>query len=507
MGVFRRIWTAAVGGRSPRPTIGDGPNRPIRGSYDAAKTDGLNANHWAAADALDADSANSATVRKRIAQRTRYELANNGQGRGVQLTQANYVVGRGPKLRMQTGSDGFNRRIEVEWKRWSKRAKLARKLRTAIKAKVSDGEAFLMIAKNPAMRHPVKLSLKAIECEQVTTPYLGVNEPNKIDGVDFDEFDNPTQYHVLKYHPGGPWGGLKPDAETVDARFMLHLYREDRAGQHRGVGELHPSLNLFAQGRRYREATVAAAENIANFSILLKTQQMPDDGPDGVLPMTTLPIDKSMMTALPYGFDVHQPKAEQPSASFDQFTRSQASEQARPLSMPYNIAAADSSGYSFSGGKLDHLTYFVAVDVEQSEIEEEVLEPLFEVWFAEAVLRFGWNVADAPVPAHAWDWPRKPVIDEAKTANANKTDLSTGKTHRRRLLAEDGWDVDEEDAAAAKDLGISVQEYRRRLFDASLATKVQQAATDEDDDPPAGGNGRTNGRRVAAGAPQSRFAI
>jgi len=468
----------------PRQPVEMDDRRAIRGSYDAASTSGQNYQHWLAADALDADSANSKAVRERIARRSRYELGNNGQGRGVQLTQANYVVGRGPKLRMQTGSPGFNAMIEAAWKSWVAEVKLSRRLRSIVKAKVCDGEAFAIIVQNPRMRHRVKLGLRLVECEQVTTPYLGPLEPNKIDGIDFDEYGNPRWYNVLKYHPGGSWSSLSPTPERIPARYMLHLFREDRAGQHRGVSELHPTLNLFAQGRRYREATVVAAENIANFSLFLKTQMLPSVDPDLVRPLSTMPIEKGMMVALPAGFDGFQPKAEQPSSTYDEFVRSQQREQARPINMPYNIAAADSSGYSFSGGKLDHVTYFVSVDVEQSEIEDEVLEPLFAVWFAEAVLRYGWTVPKDPAPSHGWDWPRKPVIDEAKTANARQTDLANGIAGLRRILAEDGLDIEEEYVAMAEDYGITVDELKAALFTKHLGTGKSQPADDERDEPP-----------------------
>jgi len=455
------------GGRQPA-TVSDTTPPRWRGSYDAANLDGQNLQHWTMADALDADGANSKAVRGRISRRARYEVASNGQGKGVQLTQANYVVGRGPKLRMQTGNPGFNGMIETAWKRWAAEVGLARKLRTAVKAKVSDGEAVLIAVQNPRLAHRVKLELRAIECEQMTTTGLNWQELNRIDGVDFDEFGNPTAYHVLKYHPGGQWSGLNAKSERIPAEYVFHLFREDRAGQHRGVSEIHPSLNLFAQGRRYREATVSAAENIANFSLFLKTQQSPNEGPDLVRPFSSVPFEKSMMVALPFGFDAFQPRAEQPSATYDQFVRSNACEQARPLNMPYNIAAADSSGYSFSGGKLDHVTYFVSVDVEQADIEDMVLEPLFAIWFREAVARYGWTVPADPPPVHDWDWPRKPVIDETKTADARKTDLSTGALSLRRLYAEDGYDLEEELPVMAEDYGVTVDELRARLLAINL---------------------------------------
>jgi capsid protein len=460
--------------------------RSIRGGYDAASSDGMNTQHWAAADALDADTANSKTIRRRISQRARYEFANNGQGKGVQLTQANYVVGRGPKLRMQTGSPGFNSMIEAEWKRWAKEVKLPKKLRTGIKAKVSDGEPFFIITQNPRMRHRVKLGLRMVECEQVTTPYLGANETNKIDGIEFDEYGNPTFYDVLKQHPGrSQWDAYGQEVERVPARFMLHLFREDRAGQHRGVSEVASSINCYAQGRRYREAVLTGAENIANWSLFIKTQMLPSTEADVVRPLSTLPIDKGMMTALPAGYDAFQPKPEQPSANYEDFVRLQSGEQARPLNMPNNIARADSSGYSFSGGKLDHLTYFVSVDVEQQDIEEDLLDPLFEVWFAEAVLRFGWGVPADPPPNHGWDWPEKPVIDEVKHANANKINLSTGIAVLRRAFAQMGLDLEEELPRMAEDYGVTVDEMRAALFQAHFGgTHTEPPDDDEEDEPP-----------------------
>lgn len=454
----------AVSPRGSRQSSGMDPPRPMRGSYDAADLDGMNTKHWLAADALDADSANSKTVRQRIAHRARSEFANNGLGKGIQLTHANYVVGRGPKLRMQTGSPGFNSMVEAAWKSWAKEVKLAKKLHTAIKAKVSDGETFIIMAQNPKMRHRVKIGLKMVECEQVTTPFLGTDEPNKIDGITFDEFGNVLFYDVLKHHPGGQLSGFDQKTDQVPARFMLHLFRVDRAGQHRGVCEVASSLNCYAASRRLRESVLVAGENVANMSVILTTDLLPSNEADMPEPMSTMPFEKGMMTVMPSGYGAMQPKPEQPSANYKDFIRGLAGEQARPLNMPNNIATADSQGTTFSGGRLDHLTYFVSVDVEQHGIEEDGLDPLFEVWFAEAVLRFGWIVPAEPAPIHVWDWPEKPVIDEVKHANANKINLSAGIGGLRRIYASASLDYEEETPREAEDYGVTVEELKAAKF-------------------------------------------
>jgi capsid protein len=480
LGVIRRLFA------SPRPSgdlAGMGDPRPIRARYDAAQPNGINTQHWAAADAMDVDSAHSLAVRRVLCQRSRYEIANNGHGRGIVLTQANYVVGRGPKLRMQTRSAGFNAMVEAAWNRWAKRVKLARKLRTMIKAKTGDGEGILIARRNPNLRDPVKLDLVGIECEQLSTPFLGPREENAVDGIKFDEFGNPLYYDVLKYHPGAGIAIVRTEVERIPAKFVFHLFREDRPNQHRAVPETTPSLNLFAQGRRWREAVVAAAENIADFSIFLKTQETPDVGPNLVRPLTSFPIDKSMLVSLPFGYDAFQPKAEQPAASHESFNRSIINEEARPLNMPYNIAAADSSGYSFSGGRLDHLTYFVSVDTDQADTEDLVLDPCFELWFEEAVRVYGWAVEPEPAPPHEWDWPAKPQIDDTKTAKARKTNLSTGILSMRRAYAEDGLDFEDELPGMAEDYGVSVDEMRAILLKSNFSQAMQSEADEEDEDP------------------------
>jgi hypothetical protein len=50
---------------------------PIRSKYDAAQTTGNNRRHWALADALSANAANSPEIRAIIRARARYEMANN----------------------------------------------------------------------------------------------------------------------------------------------------------------------------------------------------------------------------------------------------------------------------------------------------------------------------------------------------------------------------------------------------------------------------------------------
>jgi len=153
----------------------------VRGRYDAAVTTDENRRHWASADSLSANAANSPQVRQTLRSRARYEVSNNSYARGIVLTLA-----------------------------------------------------------NPRVDSQVKLDLRLIEADQVTTPDL-IRQPaalSAIDGIVFDSFGNPVEYHVLKTHPGDGLARFTLDYDRVPAASMIHYFRNDRPGQSRGIPEI-----------------------------------------------------------------------------------------------------------------------------------------------------------------------------------------------------------------------------------------------------------------------------
>ena len=92
----------------------------VRARYDAAQTTAENARHWAMADALSADGAASADVRRKLRERARYEVANNSYAKGIVLTIANDCIGTGPRLQLLTEDSDTNNRVEEAFTRWAK---------------------------------------------------------------------------------------------------------------------------------------------------------------------------------------------------------------------------------------------------------------------------------------------------------------------------------------------------------------------------------------------------
>jgi hypothetical protein len=130
-----------------------------------------------------------------------------------------------------------------------------------------------MLVANPQVDSAVKLDLRLTEADQIATPNLGLKGDFAIavDGIVFDGYGNPLEDYLLKSHPGDRHFTTALDHDAIPAASMIHYFRMDRPGQHRGIPEITPALPLFAQLRRYTLAVIAAAETAADFAAVLST--------------------------------------------------------------------------------------------------------------------------------------------------------------------------------------------------------------------------------------------
>ncbi len=450
----------------------------MRARYDVAQTNGENAEHWSWADDLSARAANSLPVRRMVRRRARYEAANNSYLAGMLLTLSNDTIGRGPRIRMQTGSKEMNRLIQTEFTSWCREVRLAQKLRTMVVAKTRDGESFAMTFTNKRLQK-VWLDFETLEGDQVTTPTL-VPAVNHIDGIIFDECSQPETYEILDHHPGDDYVPHSYLPRQVDASQVMHWFREDRSGQKRGISEITPALPLFAMLRRYTLAVVAAAETAADHAAILEAGAgVTQEEADELVPYTEISYARRMMTAVPFGWKLSQLKAEQPTTTYGDFKGQLINEIARCLNMPFNVAAGNSSGYNYSSGRLDHQVYFKSIGITQTDCEEIILDKLFRAWYAEARLITDENglpmVPEIDTCHRCWSWAWDPVvdIDPTKTANQRLIDLQTGSTNFQKIYGDQGLDWEVEQQHQADALGITLKDYRallrQKLYGSALA--------------------------------------
>ncbi|MBE3133661.1 MAG: phage portal protein [Acidobacteria bacterium] len=440
----------------------------IKARFDSAQTTADNRRHWANADALAADAAASPGIRQTLRNRSRYEVANNCYARRIVLAMANYVIGTGPRLQMLLEDEqdtDINGRIEREFAAWAKAIGLAGKLRTMRMAKAQDGETFGMLMTNSNLPASVKLDMRLLEADQVATPGFSATGPNAADGIVFDKFGNPQTYHVLKSHPGSSLGtGLNKD--DVPAASMVHWFRADRPGQSRGLTELLPALPLFAYLRRWTLATVAAAETAANISAVMGTNAPAGGEAAAVEPMAEMELANNTAIFAPQGWTATQMKPEQPGTTYPAGKREVISEIASCLLIPYSIAAGDSSNLNYASGRLDHQAYMKSIGIEQAEVESVILDRLLEEWLREAVPVLGLGaIGNLTIAPHQWFWDGQEHVDPTKEAQADDTRLRNGTLGFPAYFAGQGQDWEVEQDSAARSLGMTIEEYRKRLVD------------------------------------------
>lgn len=442
----------------------------IRAKYDAALTDPTNYRHWANADHLSAVGANNLGVRQTLRSRSRYECTNNCHARGVTLTLANDIIGVGARLQVLNEDENFCDAIETPWNQWADEIGLNESMHTLVLATITDGEGPGMLVNNRSLSCPVKLDVRAFECDLLTSPFNVMIRFNmQVDGIQFDEFGNPSSYHVLKTHPGDTsfFTTVAADYETIDARNILHWFREDRPGQRRGIPWTTPALPIFSQMRRLDMATLAAAEIAADFAMFIST-----DAPADGTPVSNAPagwdvtnIDKGMLTALPEGYKPFQLTPTQPTTGHHEFTKGLLRQAYAALGVPYNIGNADFEGDSYAGGRMGLQVYQRALKVHRQNLNARIYNKIFAAWFAEAILIPGYLKVPSSMAGikasdiqHTWHYSPWGHVDPVKEATATGIDLANGTTTLADECAEEGKD------------------YRRVIKQQGIEKKLKMAA-------------------------------
>ena len=429
----------------------------LLGRYDAAVTNDDNRRHWSAADGLSANAANSREVRRTLRNRARYEVANNSYARGIVLTLANDVIGTGPRLQLMSPDGNANRGIEQSFQQWARVVDLPGKLRTMRMTRATDGEAFAILISNSKLPTSVQLDLRLIEAEQVCSPDLVSGTANSVDGVIFDADGNALEYHVLRKHPGDSNFSQQLEYDRLPADSVLHWFRVDRPGQARGIPDIMPALPLFAQLRRFTLAVLAAAETAADFAGILYTDAPAGGEADAAEPFEPIELEKRALITMPGGWKMAQMQAEQPATTYAEFKRELLNEIARCLNMPYNVAAANSSGYNYASGRLDFQTYYKSIRVEQSHIETVILDRLLAAWLDEAALvpdLLPSGLGPIATWSHQWFWDGHEHVDPAKEANAQSIRLASNTTTLAYEYARQGRDWEEALRQRAKELQL-----------------------------------------------------
>ena len=431
----------------------------VRARFDNARNTPDTASLFRNVDSLAMTAALNPSVRRTVRDRARYVVYNCPYVWGMLDTYVTDVVGPWVTVSFPRGGVPENLRDEItaSFDAWAVNSKFWEKLKTLVRAKTTDGEAFATFYTDPTIvdeTNPVTLNLAFIECDRVESWTDAITKENETDGIRFDKYLNPTEYRILKYHPGD-YRSVRNvkgrGGDWVKAANVIHYFDILRPEQVRGISDFVSCLDIPASVKSYRSSVTDTAINAASISGVLSTDMVPDcyddeENPIGkcsmeVKPNTTFQMQRGSFVTLPEGWHLSQLQAQQPTSLYNDFVRAMVAEMARCLSMPVNIAMADSSRHNFASAKLDHKTYGDKISNVRSSLSLKVLDRVFLKWLEEyATIRRIDPRSLVALRQTEWLFAERGNSDVLKDASADNTRLGNATTSYQSLYAKDGKD-------------------------------------------------------------------
>ncbi len=452
----------------------------LQARFDLAQTTTDNQNHWAAADGLSGRAALNPEVRKRMRERSRLEAENSSWYAGILSTATNHIVGTGPRLQVTTANNEGNSRLEKAWASWASAVNLTEKLRVAVETYWRDGEVFLMRARRPALG-VVELDIRLYESEQCHEPTPGgsYGDPYQDDGIRIDPGSNELEYWFADHHPSDPFYTGSIRGRWYQSKNVIHLFRRQRPGQLRGSPRFASGLPYLAVMRRFEMATAHAAEAVANVALYMKTTGSGVTPAESTSePFTTAPTVRNAMMLLPDGYDLFQPKMENPNSNLEMFIRQGMMYFCRAGNVPLGLGLGTSKDSNFSSFKGDIRNIWgPEVKAEQDRLTTMLVEIVFGWFLEEIVLDTSYvdhtgatvpGVLDGMPPIckidHQWYWDSLPPMDELDAAAAAEKRIQSGQSTLPQEYADKGVDFDTAMAKGAAGFGISVAAMKTAIF-------------------------------------------
>lgn len=460
-------------------------------NYDAATTTGR-ASSWRPT-ASDADGA--AQRRARLAYVARDMLRNTPLATRAQSVIVNNVVGTGiiPKIKGGTKShqaellDLIERHLDTASIDADGRTNLYGLQRLALNTVVDAGE--VLIRRRLRERRdglPLSLQLQVLEPDFIDTSRDGVIDGNEVrEGIEYDGIGRRIAYWLFPRHPGGTFRlGRTWESRRVPASEILHIYRQDRPGQMRGVSWFAPVAMTLQDMADHQDAQLMRQKIAACFVAFRISPDADTDPTADISGLATSLVPGRIQNVAP-GEDIRfatPPGVE----AYDEFTRTVLRSVAVGMGITYEALSGDLSNVNFSSARIGRME--MAANVESWQwlmLIPQMMQPIgqwiIDQWALERMTRpaRGVNIEWVPPPLRLVD-PKTEIISLREKVRA-------GFASRQSVVRELGYDPERlleeqiEDAAMADAAGLAFDSDARNAA-AGQAAKPAENEKDKADE-------------------------
>lgn len=478
MGVLDRI----IAGISPGLALSRARSRAALGQvmrYDAARvsdrTNSLRARAGSADTAGAGDRTRLAYVARDIVRNTAFALR-------AQTVIVNNVIGDGIIWKVAGGSDARVKDLARDMKRHldsvgidaDGRQNLFGLERLALNTVVESGEVLVRRVRGGPSR-TIPMQIQVLEPDYLDASRDGVRGGNEVrEGIEYDPAGRRVAYWLYDKHPG-EWRSLTRatmESRRVPASEVLHIYRQDRPGQMRGVSWFAPIALQLQDLADHQEAQLLRQKIAACFSAF----HIGGEGTETVDSLSSLSPGRIQHL----GPDEDIKFAEPPGVSgYEEFSRSVLRAVAAGMGLTYEALTGDLSGVNFSSARMGRLEMDRNVSSWQWVMMiPQLLQPLSE-WVLES-----WEIAQGkPRRTLRIEWvpPARFIVDPAREIPALITKIQGGLASRQGVVRELGFDPDElldeqeQDASEAKKRGLMF------TSDVALAPEPEKGTDDAPD--------------------------
>ena len=455
--------------------------------FDAASR-GRRTASWIApsTDANSAQGSSLVTLRNRSRDLTR----NDGFAQKAVQVLVENVVGTGILAKPQGKATGRVRLASDAWKAWAEstacdfdgnldfyglQALIFREI-------VESGEVLIRKIRTDNADFPLKLQI--LEADYLDETKSGRLESGGyiVQGVEFSAQGERVAYWLFPSHPGDT---LLKSAGMTSKRFpaseIIHRFRQDRAGQVRGVPFGASVFLLLRDVQEWAEIHLIRAKIAACWSLFVYDTEAPVDPTASV--GGALPIDKvepGLIEYLPPGKDIKfatPPGVE----GYSEFTRDILHRISSGYGIPFESLTGDFSQINFSSGRMGWIEFQRNIEALRWRVLiPGVCDPVWN-WFTEAALLAGLRLEGVkPI----WTPPRREMIDPSKEITAQITAIRGGLTTLSEVIRGNGYDPAEvlkeraEDDALLEKLGIALDsDPRKTMKTGSFQTQNPQEQT------------------------------
>lgn len=483
--------------------------------------------HWSAKEDIDY---NLKTLRDRAA-----DLGmNSAIGHAAIQTLTTNVIGSGLKLfpRIHYEELGMSadearkwaRKTKREFELWAnslhcdflRRNNFYELQNISFTGSLDEGDNFCLFKhRPPSEESPYSLRLHLIDAQRVSNPisegYAGISQvevkiPNSqnriVNGIEVNRDGrleaiwvcNKIFGSMTTSTPELKWQRVKVFGQATGCRNVLHICKDTRPDQFRGVPLLAPVIEVIKQMSRYAEAELTSAiiksyfsifftQTVSNYDFNQIAGQGEVDPNEPCVDVNEYKLGTATMAALPRGVDVKSIDRSNAQSTFGVFTDAFLTQIGAALNIPYELLVKKfQSSYSASRAAL--LQANDEFRQRKAAFVQDFCQPIYEQWLAEAVALGRIKAAgffDDPLTRSLWTsaaWynERSGILDPVKETQAAILRIDSGLTTYSREIAEsEGQDFDEVVATLAQE-----REMLSKILPAQ-SPEVNPASTDSDE--------------------------